>query len=218
MNLKAIDVDLSTRVDRVADALRQAIFDGDLNPGDRLGEQVLSQRLGVSRNTIREALRILSTDGLAIHLPNKGVTVRSLSAAEVEDIFRARTVLEMEAARASVSCPQNALDRLSEAMDAYAAAALSGNDSLAAKAHVDFHVAMVAITGSDRLAGLERSLMQDLQVLIVAIDKSSDDLPNEVEKHRRLLSLFSARDPRGTARCLEEDLSHAKSFILRRAT
>ncbi|HWR12358.1 MAG TPA: GntR family transcriptional regulator [Rectinemataceae bacterium] len=218
MNLKAIDVDLSTRVDRVADALRQAIFDGDLNPGDRLGEQVLSQRLGVSRNTVREALRILSTDGLTVHMPNKGVTVRSLSVAEVEDIFRARTVLEMEAARASLSCPQQALDVLSAAMDAYAAAALSGNDSSAAKAHVDFHVAMVAITGSDRLAGLERALMQDLQVLIVAIDKSSDDLPNEVEKHRKLLSLFSARDLRGTTRCLEEDLLHAKSFILRRAT
>ncbi len=217
MNLNALEVDRSTTVDRVASTLRQAIFDGVINPGDQLREQVLAKQLGVSRNTVREALRMLTSDGLTAHVPNRGVAVRSLSIHDVEDIFLARMILEREAARASAICAPEALQALSDAMEAYAAAASLGEASKAANAHVDFHTVMVALCGSRRLAETERILLQELQVIIAAIDRSSDDLPSEVEKHRTILQLFRERDVEGAIRCIENDLDHAKAFVLRRA-
>lgn len=209
------DLDRSTTVDRVVGLIRQAMFDGDLNPGEQLREAALSESLGVARSTVRESLRVLESCGLISRSPNRGVTVRQLDAAEVEDIFRARLFLETEAARAARDCPEEALAELSRAMDAYAAAARAGEPSRAASAHIDFHTAMVALTGSRRLAETERSMMQDLQLAIASIDKSSDDLPNEVEKHRVLRSLFVERRVDEAIRALETDLEHAKAFVLR---
>jgi DNA-binding GntR family transcriptional regulator len=202
-------------VDRVVNLIRQAIFDGEINSGEQLREAALSESLGVARSTVREALRVLESCGLISRSPNRGATVRQLSAAEVEDIFRARLVLETEAARAARDCPEEMLEKLSLAMDAYAAEARAGDPSRAASAHVDFHAALVALTGSMRLAETERAMMQDLQLAIASIDKSSDDLPKEVEKHRELRRLFMERRVDEAIRALEADLEHAKAFVLR---
>jgi DNA-binding GntR family transcriptional regulator len=193
------------------------MFDSELPPGETLREVSLSQSLVVARSTIREALRVLATDGLVARLPNRGLAVRHLTTAEVEDIFAARHVLEREAARAAESCPEEALLALAQAFDAYAEAASRGDTSLAATAHVDFHAAMVGLTGSKRLAETERSLMRDLQLVITTIDKNSDDLPKEIEKHRALTKLFCERKIPETIRCLEIDLDHAKAFVIRYA-
>ena len=211
------EIDRSTTVDRVVAVLRQAMFDGDLVPGETLREIPLSQKLGVARSTIREALRGLATDGLVARLPNRGLAVRHLTVAEVEDIFTARHMLECAAAQASVTCTDEALAALQQAFDAYAEAASKADPSLAAVAHVEFHAVMVGLTGSQRLAETERSLMRDLQLVITTIDKSSDDLPKEVEKHRVLVDLFCRRQVRDAIEQIEADLDHAKQFVIRNA-
>lgn len=216
MNIDALSLELSSTVDRVVSALRTAIFEGRIAPGEQLREQSLSDRLGVSRNTVREALRVLCADGIAIRQPNRGVVVCSLTPSEIEDIFLAREVLELQAARACATCHSRALEALSRAMDAYALAALQEDISLAATTHIEVHTAMVALTGSERLAKTERALMRELQVLIATIDVSRDDLPREVEKHRHLLELFRARDVQAALACVAEDLAHAKVFLLER--
>jgi DNA-binding GntR family transcriptional regulator len=84
-------------------------------------------------------------------------------------------------------------------------------------AHVEFHAVMVSLTGSQRLVETERSLMRDLQLVIRTIDKSSDDLPREIEKHRILTDLFCQRKVQEAILCIESDLDHAKSFVIKRA-
>jgi DNA-binding GntR family transcriptional regulator len=210
-------IDRSTTVDRVVVALRQAMFDGALNPGDLLREASLSKSLGVARSTIREVLRVLASEGLVTRLPSRGLAVRHLTMAEVEDIFSARLVLEREAARAAASCGEEALRALARAFDAYAGAASTGDPSRAAGAHVEFHAAMVGLIGSQRLVETERSLMRDLQLAIASIDKSSDDLPKEIEKHRVLCDLFTRRRVEEAIHGLEVDLMHAKAFVIRHA-
>jgi DNA-binding GntR family transcriptional regulator len=211
------EIDRSTTVDRVVAALRQAMFDGDLVPGEILREIPLSQKLGVARSTIREALRALATDGLITRLPNRGLAVRHLTVAEVEDIYTARHVLECEAARAATTCSDEALAALKRAFDAYANSANQTDDSLTVMAHVEFHAVMVGLTGSQRLVETERSLMRDLQLVIRTIDKSSDDLPKEIEKHRILTDLFCQRKVQEAIACIEADLNHAKGFVIKRA-
>ena len=208
-------IDRSTTVDRVVALLRQEMFDGGLAPGEALTELALSQSLGVARSTIREALRELVAEGLVARMPNRILAVRHLTIAEIEDIFTARLVLERAAARAAASCPEAALQRLERAFEAYSETAAKGDASSAAHAHMEFHAAMVGLTGSQRLADSERSLMRDLELVIAMVEKSSDDLPREIEKHRVLLGLFSGRRVQEAMECLEADLEHSRSFAIR---
>ena len=95
--------------------------------------------------------------------------------------------------------------------------ATTGDPAQAADAHVEFHTVMVGLTGSRRLAETERALMRDLQLVIASIDKSSDDLPQEIRKHALLCELFCQRQVQPAIASLEEDLRHAKAFVIRHA-
>ena len=215
--MEITEIDRSTTVDRVVAMLRQAMFNGDLVPGEPLREIALSQKLRVGRSTIREALRALVTDGLVARMPNRGLMVRHLTVAEVEDIYTARHLLECGAAQAAASCSEAALGELRRAFEAYEDAAARADTAMAAWAHVEFHAVMVGLTGSQRLAETERSLMRDLQLVISTIDRDSDDLPKEIEKHRVLTELFCARRVEEAIVQLREDLQHARTFVVRHA-
>ena len=71
--------------DTLADALRRRIIAGEFAPGTRLSETSLAELLGVSRNTLREAFRVLSQQGLVEHVPHRGVSVASPTLADVVD-------------------------------------------------------------------------------------------------------------------------------------
>lgn len=79
---------------QVADVLRDAIALGELAPGERLIERVLCERIGVSRTSLREALRELENEGLVTSLPNRGLVITKLSYKNTEDIFAVRASLE----------------------------------------------------------------------------------------------------------------------------
>ncbi len=84
---------------RVADLLRAQITEGRLRPGTRLSEEDLGAALGVSRNTLREAFRLLSHERLLVHEFNRGVFVRLLNAADVQDLYAVRKIVECGALR-----------------------------------------------------------------------------------------------------------------------
>lgn len=79
--------------------LLDEIRSGALVPGARLRETDLATRLGISRTPVREALRLLETDGLVTHLPRQGASLRRLDAPEVIELYEMRAVLEGTAAR-----------------------------------------------------------------------------------------------------------------------
>jgi len=87
--------------------LRSAILDGTLEPGEWLRQESLAEELDVSQTTVRDALNQLIGDGLATRIPYRGVRVVTLSAADLEDIYAMRAVLEGMAAR-------NAAEHISE--------------------------------------------------------------------------------------------------------
>src|SRR3954468_18767308 len=88
-----LHLELSSTVDRVADELRRAIFDGELESGTPLREVAIAASLGVSRPTVREALTMLVAEGLATREPNRGVSVGTPEGESVHDVCAARLVL-----------------------------------------------------------------------------------------------------------------------------
>src|SRR3954466_1356853 len=89
----------SSTVDRIADELRRAVFEGELESGTPLREVALAESLGVSRPTLREALAVLVAEGLAPREPHRGVSVASPDPESVRDVSRARAVLETAGVR-----------------------------------------------------------------------------------------------------------------------
>jgi DNA-binding GntR family transcriptional regulator len=85
--------------ERVCQTLRDAIVTGKLAPGQRLVEEALAERLGVSRAPIREALAALQREGLVTCLPSRGVMVTVLTRRDVREIYGLRTALECWAVR-----------------------------------------------------------------------------------------------------------------------
>src|ERR1700712_4281578 len=86
-------------VERIAAELKGRILDGRLAPGQRLISRDMVEQLGISRGSLREAFRRLEADGLVDVVPNRGAVVRSLSAAEVANVYQIREALEGYAAR-----------------------------------------------------------------------------------------------------------------------
>jgi DNA-binding GntR family transcriptional regulator len=80
--------------DSVFSTLRNAILDGKLQPGERLVERDIAEKLGISRTPVREAIRKLELERLVTHIPRKGVVVSGFSKADVVEILAIRTVLE----------------------------------------------------------------------------------------------------------------------------
>src|SRR3546814_22045 len=78
----------------VAERLRDLILDGDLEPGERLNERLLTERFGISRTPLREAIKMLSAQGLVKLLPNRGAVVTELTTDDAENMFQVMGVLE----------------------------------------------------------------------------------------------------------------------------
>ena len=117
----SLHLEHASTVDRVADELRRAVFDGELESGTPLREVAIAASLGVSRPTVREALTVLVAEGLATREPNRGVSVASPRAGSVRDVCTARLVLEGAGIRRwhEASDEQRALVRAT--LDAYIA-------------------------------------------------------------------------------------------------
>jgi GntR family transcriptional regulator of vanillate catabolism len=92
---------MPTRGLSVTQELRDKVLDGEFKPGSRLKEADLSERLGVSRTPVRNALGMLAAEGLVIHAPNSGFTVRSFTVQDIENVYDCRAVLEGLAARSA---------------------------------------------------------------------------------------------------------------------
>ena len=88
----------SSLSDRAFDYIRKSIFDGRFGPGDKINELDISNKLGVSRGPVREAIRRMSSSGLLVFEPNSGARVVALSADKVEQLYDVREALEARAA------------------------------------------------------------------------------------------------------------------------
>ncbi|MEU4013736.1 GntR family transcriptional regulator [Microbacterium sp. NPDC028030] len=203
----------------LADVLRQRIIDGDFAPGSRLSESTLAEQFDVSRNTLREAFRVLAEQGLVEHIPHRGVSVASPAIADVIDIYRARRVIECTALRESE--PEHpAVQRMKDAVDtAEAAGTGAGHDDASAwravgSANMAFHVALVDLADSPRLARTYRDVAAELRLAFLKIDDPRSLHEPFVRKNRAVLDTFLSRGPHAGATELERYLVQSERVVL----
>ncbi|WP_338694278.1 GntR family transcriptional regulator [Streptomyces sp. Q6] len=159
----------TSTAERVADILRNRIAEGFFPSGTRLSEDSICGALGVSRNTLREAFRLLTHERLLEHRLNRGVFVRVLSVADVRDIYRTRRMVECAVVR-SLGDPPYALDGLAAAVAEGRRAARAREWQGVSTANIHFHRELVALAGSERTDELMRGVLAELRLAFHVVD------------------------------------------------
>ena len=148
----------------VLDELRRLVVTGELPPGVRLVEESLAERLGVSRNPVREALQTLATEGFVTLTPRRGAVVAEISVAQAEELFDVRMALETLAARTAArrARPED-VARLQAVLDAARDATDAGELDLLAELNTRFHSEVVEVGRNGYLALLVSPMARRVQ-------------------------------------------------------
>ena len=149
--------------DVVFNTLREAILKGELQPGERLMELQLASKLGVSRTPIREAIRMLEQEGLAVTVPRKGAEVARMTLKDMEDVLEIREALDELAAQiASERISSEQMNRLMDTKKEFERILASGEVKEIADVDVKFHDIIYEATDNAKLVYLLNNLREQL--------------------------------------------------------
>lgn len=212
-----LSLEHSSTVDRVADELRRAVFEGELESGTPLREVALAESLGVSRQTLREGLALLVAEGLATREPNRGVSVARPDPDSVRDVSRARTVLETAGVRHWPNASEEARQAVRRALADYERAVAAGATYQELnQRHLAIHLGLVGLTESPRLVAMAESVVAELRLALAQIDRVRRNAQDQAGSHRHLLDLLEADDVDAAATELAAHLGGAEAAIIER--
>jgi DNA-binding GntR family transcriptional regulator len=203
-------LDRTSTVSRLAGALRARIIEGALRPGTQLPEHAVADLLGVSRNTLREAFRLLAHEGLVVHEPHRGVFVRTLDADDVRDIYATRRLIECAAVRTG----SRTVAEIRAAVDAAEAAVADGRWNDVGTADLRFHSAIVALAGSRRLNDLMDRVLAELRLVFHVMDDPRRLHEPYVRRNAEIAALIERGRTDEAADALAGYLDDAESRLL----
>ena len=212
---ETLSVEPVSTVDRVAEELRRALFDGELEPGTPLREVALAASLGVSRSTVREALGMLVADGLVDRIPNKGTVVHALTADGIRDICRARLVLETAGVDGWNEASAEAQSEVREALAEFSRLVQTpaSSQELTA-AHLEIHRSLTALTGSPRLIAMSETLYAEIRLALAHLDRARGNTREQAHAHGDLLDLLETGRLAEARESLVAHLSGAEQSLL----
>ncbi|RLV54540.1 GntR family transcriptional regulator [Aeromicrobium phragmitis] len=207
------EVVLTSSSDRAADAVRERVADGVLRPGDRLPEAAIAEALGISRNTLREALSQLIAERVLERQPHRGVFVRVPTAEDVRDIYRARRVIEPGCLRARRDGRTDAAALLAAVTDGEKGL-VDGNGDTVASANQRFHRGIVGLAGSSRLDAEMSRLLAEMRLVFFQAGSAEDFHGPYVELNREIAEHVAAGRIDEAAALLEDYLTRAERHLL----
>jgi DNA-binding GntR family transcriptional regulator len=196
--------------DQIREELRSRITDGRLPPGTKVVERELAAELGVSRVPVREALRMLESDGFVQVIARKGVIVRTLSRRDVEELFDVREYLEVPAARrAAAFATETELADVARILDK-GLNALPHDPLTAMLANEAFHDALVAMAHNSLLA----SILEPLQGRLHWLFRQSPDIEELVREHQAMLEVIASRNADAAAAMALEHVTANRNYAI----
>lgn len=181
--------------DIVFQTLRKAILTGELEPGERLMETQLGEKLGVSRTPIREAIRKLELEGLVVMVPRKGAQVSQFTEKDIEDVLEIRAALEALAAKlACKKMDDRAFLKLQLAIAEYQYAARDNDIEVMVEKDVEFHETIFNITQNDKLVQLFNNLGEQVHRYRIAYLKNAKEVDTVRIEHLEILEALTNRN------------------------
>jgi DNA-binding GntR family transcriptional regulator len=205
-------------VDDLAEAIQTRIISGDIPAGARLRQEQLAAEYELSRTPIREALRKLQAEGTVELVPNQGAVVRGTSVRDVREGYEVRAELEgMAAALAATWITDEHLTQLREAEELFRRAIEDSQPGTWARANDQFHEAVQAAAGNERLRRTIRDLHKAFPRRLTwgALEANSKLLAENVEQHNEILRAIESREPDAARDAMRRHVLRAGERITR---
>ena len=202
--------------DVVFNTLREAILKGELKPGERLMELQLAAKLGVSRTPIREAIRMLEQEGLAVTIPRKGAEVAKMTEKDMEDVLQIREALDELAAK--IACEQISEEQLEElvaTMHEFEESTKTDNVKKIAEADVKFHDIIYQSTGNPKLVNMVNNLREQMYRYRFEYIKDFSQHERLVEEHKVIYESIVKKDKETASNMAKVHIDNQKKAIIR---
>lgn len=207
-------------------ALRQAILVGDYSPHERLVLKDVAERLNTSIMPVREALRQLEKDGLVAQVAHQGYTVCGLSSREIDELFELRLSLESLAIQLAAKKPSKELVVTLRALLSQMEETVRQNRETAARARLSrddrnrfmvvnwsFHFEIAAASGYRHLPNFLNSVLDMSERYMNLLEYAVGLDMNDVEEHRKVVSMIEKGDSEGALYCLRNHLSRTREQL-----
>jgi DNA-binding GntR family transcriptional regulator len=189
--LKFIDFRPAGLVEKLSEAMTEAILEGAFKEGDQLIELDLQKRFNISRTPIRESFRVLEKKGLVEVIPRRGTFVKRISPRDIEEHFPVRSVLEGLAARqAFLNMSQNTLESMERTLAKMKISAENKDSKNYWKQHILFHEIFIDASGNQLLIDLLKTLRMQIMWYRLSYQYYQEDLNSAYRTHEKIMALF----------------------------
>ena len=200
--------------DEVAAQLRERIFAGELTPGMFLDEIQLAEQMKISRTPLREALKVLTHEGLLRHEPRRGCFVNEVTEQDLDEIFPVIALLEgrcaFEAAQHATDADLAALEDLHDKLSRHAKAKRI-NEYYATNFAI--HEAIIALAGNRWLAGVIGDLRKIVKLARLQQLHAPGRLEQSLSEHLAVFAALKARDPEGAEAAMRTHLTRQRGAL-----
>lgn len=202
--------------DVVFNTLRNAILRGELEPGERLMEIALAQKLGVSRTPIREAIRKLELEGLVVMVPRKGAEVADITEKDLKDVLEVRTALEELAIELAMKhMGEEEYDALVAANDNFFRNSGVNDPVKTAGADVNFHELIYQLTGNNRLIQMLNNLREQMYRYRLEYIKDESVHKHLYYEHQNIVEAMKTGDVQAAKKAIRIHVVNQEESILR---
>lgn len=202
--------------DVVFNTLRQAILKGEMEPGERLMEITLANKLGVSRTPIREAIRKLELEGLVHMIPRKGAVVASISEKDMRDVLEVRITLEELAVKLAINnMEEEDIEQLRKAGQFFESAVISRDIVEIVDADVAFHDIIYNKTGNNRLIQIISNLREQMYRYRLEYIKDARTHSILINEHNDIIDALKKKNVEAAKVAVREHVANQERGIVR---
>ncbi|MCX2698253.1 MULTISPECIES: GntR family transcriptional regulator [Ochrobactrum] len=198
---------------QTAAKIREMLITGELLPGTKLSEQQISAQFGISRNTLREVFRLLTSQSLLTYIPNRGVFVATPDEATVVDIYRVRRVIQKGAVQIAVPA-HPALERMNALLEQAVLAQGKGDWRQVGTINMEFHRAMVELCDSTRLSACFDLVLAELRLVFAQLEDNAHLHESYIALNAELLGSLQAGNNEIAAQQLDRYLLSSERSVL----
>ncbi|MEE9599291.1 MAG: GntR family transcriptional regulator [Anaerolineales bacterium] len=209
------ELDRSNLAIEVAGILRESITTGDFPPGMHLVEIPMAQKLGISRGPLREALRILETEGMVENFPGKGSFVTHVSERNIREVYSLRCILETEAIKLAIKngTPDD-FEELDEILKAMFAAAKEEDLKEVTLLDFQFHSQIWTMADHTLLKDILEGINTQIKRYVAVQTTLYDDLTKGISDHKSILETLRNQDEEAAIKLIKSHLEVASKKII----
>lgn len=200
--------------EEVAERLRQRIFAHELQPGTWVDEQKLAEQYGISRTPLREALKVLASEGLVTLKPRRGCYVTEISGEDVNDIFPIMALLEGRCTNEAVNRATSAdIKTLADIHEALEQAARDGQIDRFFEANSEFHTKIQELSGNRWMLTVIQDLRKVLKLSRLHSLSLEGRLQQSLDEHREIMAAIKAGKAEDAERAMHDHLLSGRQAL-----